>query len=137
MGVVFPMMNFLTVPMLKKQLHSRQAEIDRTHIVVTFGEEEVVYENLTVKPEEVKPVEEVVENSEETPVEKPAEEKVFRLNYQNFLAVKETKNLFLFYLDRQTVIILPKSTYVTVGEFDEFKAFILTKVNPRRVKFVK
>ena len=49
MGVLFPLMNLITLPMLKKQLHARQAEIDRTHIVVTFNEEEVIYENLTVK----------------------------------------------------------------------------------------
>ena len=51
MGVLFPLMNLITLPMLKKQLHARQAEIDRTHIVVTFNEEEVIYENLTVKAE--------------------------------------------------------------------------------------
>ena len=140
--------------MLKKQLHARQAEIDRTHIVVTFNEEEVIYENLTVKAEaaaapvvEETPateetseenVEEKVEVVEEAKkVEKPSEERVFKLSYQNFLSIKETTNLFLFYLDRQTVIILPKETYTTVNELAEFKNFILTKVNPRRVKFLK
>lgn len=152
MGIIFPMMNFITVPMLKKQLHSRQAEIDRTHIVVTFNEDEIVYENLTVKPvveqpvEEVKEAEDTQEKPEETkeaevidntPVEENKEERVFKLSYQNFLSVKETTNLFLFYLDRQTVIILPKATYVTEGELQEFKNYILTKVNPRRVKFLK
>lgn len=156
MGLVFPMMNFITIPMLKKQLHARQAEIDRTHIVVTFKEEEIVYENLTVKPVVEAPVEEVKEEATEnttveeaevneeaevidnTPVqEENKEERVFKLAYQNFLSVKETANLFLFYLDRQTVIILPKSTYVTEGELAEFKNFILTKVNTRRVKFLK
>ena len=150
MGVLFPLMNLLTLPMLKKQLRSRQAEIDRTHIVVTFDEEEITYENLTVKPETNSPVEEKVveekESTEENEVteevkpqadEKPAEERIFKLTYQNFLSVKETNNLFLFYLDRQTVIILPKETYVTVGELAEFKNFILSKVNPRRVKFLK
>ena len=152
MGVLFPLMNLLTLPMLKTQLHSRQAEIDRTHIVVTFDEEEIVYENLTVKPEAAQVVEEKVaeeehaaeqvneeakEENEEKVEEKPSEERVFKLAYQNFLSVKETANLFLFYLDRQTVIILPKETYVTVGEMSEFKNFILSKVNPRRVKFLK
>lgn len=152
MGIIFPMMNFITVPMLKKQLHSRQAEIDRTHIVVTFNEDEIVYENLTVKPvveqpvDEVKEAEDTQEKPEETkeaevidntPVEENKEERVFKLSYQNFLSVKETTNLFLFYLDRQTVIILPKATYVTEGELQEFKNYILTKVNPRRVKFLK
>lgn len=152
MGIIFPMMNFITVPMLKKQLHSRQAEIDRTHIVVTFNEDEIVYENLTVKPvveqpvEEVKEAEDTQEKLEETketevidntPVEENKEERVFKLSYQNFLSVKETTNLFLFYLDRQTVIILPKATYVTEGELQEFKNYILTKANPRRVKFLK
>lgn len=165
MGVLFPLMNLLTLPMLKKQLRSRQAEIDRTHIVVTFDEEEIVYENLTVKPEAAQVVEEKVaeeehtaeqvneeakeehaaeqvneeakEENEEKVEEKPSEERVFKLAYQNFLSVKETANLFLFYLDRQTVIILPKETYVTVGEMSEFKNFILSKVNPRRVKFLK
>ena len=152
MGVLFPLMNLLTLPMLKKQLRSRQAEIDRTHIVVTFDEEEIVYENLTVKPEAAQVVEEKVteeehaaeqvneeakEENEEKVEERPSEERVFKLAYQNFLSVKETANLFLFYLDRQTVIILPKETYVTVGEMSEFKNFILSKVNPRRVKFLK
>lgn len=154
MGVLFPLMNLITLPMLKKQLHARQAEIDRTHIVVTFNEEEVIYENLTVKAEaaaapvvEETPateetseenVEEKVEVVEEAKkVEKPSEERVFKLSYQNFLSIKETTNLFLFYLDRQTVIILPKETYTAVNELAEFKNFILTKVNPRRVKFLK
>lgn len=156
MGVLFPLMNLITLPMLKKQLRSRQAEIDRTHIVVTFNEDEIVYENLTVKPETSTPVveetapveeehaaqqvnEEAKEIAEQASVEetKPADERVFKLTYQNFLSVKETTNLFLFYLDRQTVIILPKETYVTVGELAEFKNFILSKVNPRRVKFLK
>ena len=159
MGVVFPLMNVATLPMLKKQLRSRQAEIDRTHIVVTFEEDEVVYENLTVKPEQAPVVEEtpveeekveeqVVEEASEEETheeaseqpqqqENPADEKVFRLSYQNFLQVKETTNLFLFYLDRQTVIILPKEKYVTEGDLAEFKNFILTKINARRVKFLK
>jgi hypothetical protein len=155
MGFLFPMMNFFTVPMLKKQLHARQAEIDRTHIVVTFNDDVVIYENLTVKPVVEQPVEEVKEETNEntteevaevkeeaevidnTPVEENKEERVFKLAYQNFLSVKETANLFLFYLDRQTVIILPKATYVTEGELAEFKNFILTKVNSHRVKFLK
>ena len=159
MGVLFPLMNLVTLPMLKKQLRSRQAEIDRTHIVVTFDEEEITYENLTVKPETTPVVEEKVEEEATTEVEtteevqpeevaeqvveekveeeKPADERVFKLAYQNFLSIKETTNLFLFYLDRQTVIILPKETYVTEGELAEFKNFILSKVNPRRVKFLK
>ena len=149
LALTFPLMNYITVPMLKKQLHARQAEIDRTHIVVTFNEEEVIYENLTVKVEASAPVveqtPETEENTEEKvevveeakEVEKPSEERVFKLSYQNFLSIKETTNLFLFYLDRQTVIILPKETYTTVGELAEFKNFILNKVNPRRVKFLK
>lgn len=144
MGIIFPMMNFITVPMLKKQLHARQAEIDRTHIVVTFNDEEIIYENLTVKPEPTPVVNETNEQGEEinnAPVEEVKEDKpedrIFKLSYQNFLSVKETQNLFLFYLDRQTVIILPKDTYVTVGELAEFKNYILTKVAPRRVKFLK
>ena len=148
MGIVFPLMNFATLPMLKKQLHSRQAEIDRTHIVVTFNEDEVVYENLTVKPEAPKEevvVEETVKeevNEETSPVneekvEEKTEERVFKLSYQNFMQVKETTNLFLFYLDRQTVIILPKERYVTEGELAEFKNFVLSKIHFKRVKFLK
>ena len=37
---------------------------------------------------------------------------VSKLNYVNFMRVNETKGLFLFYLDRQTVIILPKETFM-------------------------
>ena len=64
MGVVFPLMNLLTFPMLKKQIRSKQSEIDRTHIVVTFEEDEIIYENLS---EPAKPVvnEEKVEVKEE------------------------------------------------------------------------
>ena len=43
----------------------------------------------------------------------------------------------MFYLDRQTVVILPKSTYVSQSDLAEFKNFILTKVNPKRVRFIK
>ena len=155
MGVVFPLMNLLTFPMLKKQIRSKQSEIDRTHIVVTFEEDEIIYENQSepAKPvvneekvevkEEVKeeqPAEEVVEVKEEQPAEEVKSEegeRVFRLKYANFLQVKETEGLFLFFLDRQTVIILPKTTYVGGEDFAEFKNFILSKINPKRVKFLK
>lgn len=155
MGVVFPLMNLLTFPMLKKQIRSKQSEIDRTHIVVTFEEDEIIYENQSepAKPvvneekvevkEEVKeeqPAEEVVEVKEEQPAEEAKSEegeRVFRLKYANFLQVKETEGLFLFFLDRQTVIILPKTTYVGGEDFAEFKNFILSKINPKRVKFLK
>ena len=155
MGVVFPLMNLLTFPMLKKQIRSKQSEIDRTHIVVTFEEDEIIYENQSepAKPvvneekvevkEEVKeeqPAEEVVEVKEEQPAEEAKSEegeRVFKLKYANFLQVKETEGLFLFFLDRQTVIILPKTTYVGGEDFAEFKNFILSKINPKRVKFLK
>lgn len=155
MGVVFPLMNLLTFPMLKKQIRSKQSEIDRTHIVVTFEEDEIIYENQSepAKPvvneekvevkEEVKeeqPAEEAVEVKEEQPVEEAKSEegeRVFKLKYANFLQVKETEGLFLFFLDRQTVIILPKTTYVGGEDFAEFKNFILSKINPKRVKFLK
>ena len=155
MGVVFPLMNLLTFPMLKKQIRSKQSEIDRTHIVVTFEEDEIIYENqsepakpvvneekVEVKEEakEEQPAEEVVEVKEEQPVEEVKSEegeRVFKLKYANFLQVKETEGLFLFFLDRQTVIILPKTTYVGGEDFAEFKNFILSKINPKRVKFLK
>lgn len=155
MGVVFPLMNLLTFPMLKKQIRSKQSEIDRTHIVVTFEEDEIIYENQSepAKPvvneekvevkEEVKeeqPAEEVVEVKEEQPAEEVKSEegeRIFKLKYANFLQVKETEGLFLFFLDRQTVIILPKTTYVGGEDFAEFKNFILSKINPKRVKFLK
>lgn len=137
MGLVFPLMNLVTLPMLKKQLRARQAEIDRTHIIVTFEDDEIVYENLTIKPEDVKPADELSETPTETPVEENKEERVFKLKYQNFLNVKETEGLFLFYLDKQTVIILPKETYQDDKDLSEFKNFILSKINPKRVKFLK
>ena len=151
MGVIFPLMNLLTLPMLKKQIRSKQAEIDRTHIVVTFDEEEIIYENLSEMPTPAKKEEKVEEVKEETTQEavevveeKPAEEakpqedeRVFKLKYANFMQVKETEGLFLFFLDRQTVIILPKTTYVNGEDYSEFKNFILSKINPKRVKFLK
>ena len=128
MGLLFPLMNYLTIPMLKKQLNQRKEEINRTHIIVTFNEEEVIYENLTEKIPQVNETEGETEKKEES---------VFNLKYLNFMSIKETKNLIMFYLDRQTVIILPKSTYVEGNGIDEFKNFILQKVNPKRVKFLK
>lgn len=128
MGLLFPLMNYLTIPMLKKQLNQRKEEINRTHIIVTFNEDEVIYENLTEKIPQVNETEGETEKKEES---------VFNLRYLNFMSIKETKNLIMFYLDRQTVIILPKSTYVEGNGIDEFKNFILQKVNPKRVKFLK
>ena len=147
-AVGMPLMNLITIPMIKKQLHQRQAEIDRTHIVVTFNEDEITYENLTAEPvKEETPIDVKEENEEqETPVEEtPVEEveateesdKIFTLKYTNFLTVRESKGLFMFYLDKQTVIILPKETYVSEQSFAEFRNFILSKVDPRRVKFLK
>ena len=62
---------------------------------------------------------------------------MFKLKYENFMLVKETKGLFLFYLDRNTVIIMPKTTYV--GDFDvsSFKEFVRCKINNKRIKFFK
>lgn len=131
MGLAFPLMNYITVPMLKKQLKRREDEINKTHLVVTFldnqsiEEDQVVYENLTERAPELD------ENGEEK-----VTENVFKLKYINFMAVKETKGLIMFYLDRQTVIILPKSTYEGEGSIEDFKQFIRRKVNPKRIKFL-
>ena len=110
--------------------------------------EETVAEEVTV--EEVvadeAPVEEaVVEEAvtEETPVEEVEEditvecddEKTFKLSYKNFMSVKETENLLLFYLDKRTVVILPKSTLLGKKTVAEFKEFVKTKINRSRVKF--
>ena len=146
-GIGMPMLNFVTIPLIKRQIRNRQQEIDATHIVVTFDEEEVIYENQTETKKEEKDVVEVkeettntevseTENVEEVNTEKE-DDRIFTLKYNNFLSVKESKNLFMFYLDRQTVVILPKSTYVSQSDLAEFKNFILTKVNPKRVRFIK
>ena len=146
-GIGMPMLNFVTIPLIKRQIRNRQQEIDATHIVVTFDEEEVIYENQTeAKKEETEVIDvkeettntEVseTENVEEVNTEKE-DDRIFTLKYNNFLSVKESKNLFMFYLDRQTVVILPKSTYVSQSDLAEFKNFILTKVNPKRVRFIK
>lgn len=140
MGVLFPLMNFITLPMLKKQLRARQADIDNTHLTVTFNEDDVIYENLTEKR-----VDEVKENTEalnkeentENEAKAPEEERTFKLAYPNFMKVNETNGLFLFYLDRQTVIILPKETYISDYSLKEFKEFILTKIDKKRIKLLK
>ena len=122
LGVMFPLMNFATLPILKKQLKAKQKDIDNTRIFVSFNDEEVIYQNLTVKEGE-----NVDENSEE---------RTFNLSYKNFMSVKETTGLLLFYLDKRTVIILPKLTMVE-GSLEEFKEFIKTKINRSRVKLLK
>lgn len=140
MGVLFPLMNFITLPMLKKQLRARQADIDNTHLTVTFNEDDVIYENLTEKR-----VDEAKENTEalnkeentENEAKAPEEERTFKLTYPNFMKVNETNGLFLFYLDRQTVIILPKETYISDYSLKEFKEFILTKIDKKRIKLLK
>ena len=132
MGLAFPLMNYITVPMLKKQLKRREDEINKTHLVVTFldnqsaEEDQVIYENLTERAPEL------VENGEEK-----VTENVFKLKYINFMAVKETKGLIMFYLDRQTVVILPKSTFEGEGSIDDFKQFIKRKISLKRIKFLK
>ena len=148
-------MNFITIPMIKKQLHQRQEDIDRTHIAITFNEEDILYENLTIDPYEgnKKPEikETIDENDKEDELEtkdvstgenvqedKPVEdEKTFFLKQINFLVVRESANLFMFYLDRQTVVIIPKERFVEGGTLADFKNFILTKIDPKRVKFLK
>lgn len=142
MGILFPLMNFITFPMLKKQLKTRQKEIDNTHLTVTFTENEVIYENLTEKL-----VDEVKETNEAKVEDAPAEnennpqsteeERIFKLNYENFMRVNETKGLFLFYLDRQTVIILPKETFIEGSSLKDFKEFISTKIIKKRIRFIK
>ena len=132
MGFAFPLMNYITIPMLKKQLKKREEEINNAHLVVTFydnptvEDDQVVYENLTEKAPTLD------ENGEGKEVER-----VFKLKYINFMAVKETKGLFMFYLDRQTIIILPKSTFLGEGSIDDFKQFIRRKISLKRIKFLK
>lgn len=142
MGILFPLMNFITFPMIKKQLRARQKEIENTHLTVTFNDDEVVYENLTEKlVDEIKETNEV--KNEEASVENgnnsqsDEEERIFKLNYVNFMRVNETKGLFLFYLDRQTVIILPKETFIEGSSLKDFKEFILTKIDKKRIRFIK
>ena len=82
MGLTFPLMNYLTIPMLKKQIKQKQEEIHKTHIVITFNDDEVIYENLT----DVKPVEESTESSEGEPKET---QNVFNLKYLNLFDLKK------------------------------------------------
>ena len=150
MAVLIPLMTLAYIPLIRGQLKKRQEEIDKTHINVTFNEDEVVYENLTINPEKpVEPKPEVSQDEATEVEEKPAEpevveekatevnkeENIFRLKYENFMVVKETKHLFLFYLDRSTCIIIPKNKYTTMTELDSFKEFILGHINPKRVRF--
>ncbi len=178
LAVACPLASYIALPMLKKQLNAKKDDIDRTHIEITFTDDEVIYNNLTVRPKvEEKVAEEpvdtpetstadvnaepeitnpdsenelekenVVEEHEESHVENTEtssnendgkEETEFKLQYSNFLSVKETKGLFLFYLDRQTVIIIPKETYTNGTDFTEFKEFIRSKIMNKRVKFLK
>ena len=130
MGLTFPLMNYLTIPMLKKQIKQKQEEIHKTHIVITFNDDEVIYENLT----DVKPVEESTESSEGEPKET---QNVFNLKYLNFMVIRESKSLFMFYLDRQTVIIIPKATITDGKTVEEFKEYISHKVSSKRIKFIK
>ncbi len=170
-GIIIPLWSFVSFPLIKKQLRNNLPVIERTHLIVTFNDEEIVYENLSLdaKPttddnkEEVKEtavaeeniVEEKVEEkletidaNEETSTEEKTEpkeetkeqtneERVFKLKYNNFQLVREIDGLIVFYLDRQTIIILPKETLVENGNIDEFKSFILTKMPTNRVKFSK
>ena len=130
MGLTFPLMNYLTIPMLKKQIKQKQEEIHKTHIVITFNDDEVIYENLT----DVKSVEESTESSEGEPKET---QNVFNLKYLNFMVIRESKSLFMFYLDRQTVIIIPKATITDGKTVEEFKEYISHKVSSKRIKFIK
>ena len=144
MAVLFPLMNVLTLPLLKRQLKTKGDDIKKTHIVVTFNDKEVIYENHSTRDDVVK--QEVPLDEQEAKVvdedvveEKTTDnsDKIFALQYDNFMSVKETANLFMFYLDKRTVIILPKETYLGTDSIEEFKSFILTKINIKRVRFLR
>ena len=144
MAIMFPLMNVLTLPVLKRQLKAKNEDVKNTHLIVTFGEKEVIYENHSTRDEAVaKPVpvdEQEAKVVDEDSVEEKQElgnDKIFALQYDNFMSVKETANLFMFYLDKRTVIILPKETYVGEESLEEFKKFILSKINIKRVRFLK
>lgn len=163
-GIIIPLWSFVSFPLIKRQLRNNLPVIERTHLIVTFNDEEIIYENLSLdvgtstpdnKEEKAKEdvVEEKVEEkleaidaNEETSTEektepkeeeKTNEERVFKLKYNNFQLVREIGGLIVFYLDRQTIVILPKETLVENGNIDEFKSFILTKMPTNRVKFSK
>ena len=155
MGIVSALTGYIMLPITKKQLKNRQSDIDRTHIVVTFSQDSVIYENLTEKKDAEKNIKSETSTSDvndsalkdETPTsnendnalkdEKVKDENTFELKYENFMVVRESKTLFMFYLDRQTVVILPKETYLGGDNFDSFKELILSKVPAKRVKFLK
>ncbi len=152
-AVLIPLTNFLYIPMVKKQLRMRENEVKSIAIHLTFNEDEIIYENNTVnvnevidenpevveeeKPEnveteEVEVVEEEGDYETEDEVEQP-QEKVFTLHYNNFYEVRQTKNLVLMSLDRETVIIIPKRT-IQKGNIDDFLYFLGSKIAPFRFK---
>ena len=162
LALLIPLSNLMIYPIAMKKLAKQQADLARIHVEVTFDEEEIIYNNLT-EPKPTAPVSEpidvenepksdveVVENEVTDVVEddKPVEEKPstneetdenkFSLKYNNIMLVKELQNQYLFYLDRSTVIILPKDTYVGESNIGDFKEFILSKFqDPRRIKLLK
>lgn len=150
-AVCFPLINFIMIPLLKKQLDKREEQIKAAKIVVTFNEDEIIYENNTLEmpkeevKEEVESIEENGKEAEEVVEEKEvvaeenkedSNEKVFHLKYINFYEIRETKDLFLFALDLQTMILLPKRSIVE-GNIEDFKAHLVTKMNPKRLHLKK
>ncbi len=148
-AVIIPVSNIIYIPILNHQLKLRKAELDSIKINLTFTDNEIIYENLTV-PVNLEPVEENKPVNEETPevevvdedkdkYEQPDEEenqdsqKIFTLRYNNFYDVRATKNLILLALDRQIVIIIPKRT-ITVGTIDNFVNFLASKIPAKRFK---
>lgn len=173
LGLLMPLMNFILLPMMKKQLNGREKQIAAAKINVTFNDEDIIYENnsINLEPEEKNTIEEketIEEETSENKEEKSTEEqeavkiveeedknvvkeedknvndseitdekeRVFNLKYSNFYDVRETKNLLLFSLDYQTVILLPKRCIVE-GEIVEFKKFLTTKINLKRLHLTK
>lgn len=161
-AVLLPLMNFLYIPLLKRQLRLREREVQNVHLFLTFEEDKIIYENKTeplpdivpetkenesteeVQQEQQEEVETVSEESENVETveeeeyeteeeEKKEPQKVFTLHYNNFYEVTATKNLVMMSLDRQTVIIIPKRC-IQKGTIDAFVQFLASKIYPSRFK---
>lgn len=156
-SIIVPLSNLIYIPLLKRQLKLRDAEVKSIKIGLTFTDQEIIYENLTIpvqaeentpsettdieedKKEETVPNEnanEVLQEEEsqyEQEEPQPEPQRTFTLHYNNFYEVTATKNLVMMSLDHQTVIIIPKRT-ITVGTIDEFITFLASKIPARRFK---
>ena len=88
-AVLLPLMNFLYIPLLKRQLRLREREVQNVHLFLTFEEDKIIYENKTEPLPDIVPETKENESTEEVQQEQQEEVETVSEESENVETVEE------------------------------------------------